>query len=147
MWGFGGAAPAANRMEDLSVEICEEARGKAAPSCVSFCRQASATNCCTQGNAPSACPIEPGCHCGPMGTERRAHPKGRDIKIWLEAIPCHSPAFVAERRHDCGNHASYRLAAALGPRIFGRRGPKPSQAEPHFTEGRRRSCLSDRRRQ
>jgi hypothetical protein len=29
-------------MEDLNVEICEEARGKA---CVSFCRQPNAKDC------------------------------------------------------------------------------------------------------
>jgi hypothetical protein len=39
--GFGGASPAANRMEDLNVEISEEARGKTG----SCCRQAKAQNC------------------------------------------------------------------------------------------------------
>jgi hypothetical protein len=130
-------------MEDLNVEICEEARGKAAP-CVSICRQASAKDYSIQGSAPHARPIEAGCHGRQIGRKYDAQPQDRSIEIWLEASARLSPAFVAERRNDCGNHASYRLATALGPGLFGRRGPKPSQAEPHFTEGRRRSCLSDR---
>jgi hypothetical protein len=130
-------------MEDLIVEICEEARGKTAP-CVSICRQASAKDYSIQGSAPHARPIEAGCHGRQIGRKYDAQPQDRSIEIWIEASARLSPAFVAERRNDCGNHASYRLATALGPGLFGWRGPKPSQAEPHFTEGRRRSCLSDR---
>jgi hypothetical protein len=48
-------------MEDLNVEICEEARGKAAPY-VSICRQASAKDCSIQGTAPRFRPIKPDCH-------------------------------------------------------------------------------------
>ena len=97
-WGFGGAAPTANRMEDLNVEICEEARGKTAP-CVSICRQASAKDYSIQESAPHARPIEAGCHGRQIGRKYDAQPQDRSIEIWLEASARLSPAFVAERRN------------------------------------------------
>jgi hypothetical protein len=121
--------------EDLNVEICEEALAKAVP-CVSVGPQASAEVCSIQGTAPHARPIEAGCHGRQIGRKYDAQSQERSIEIWLKASARPSPAFVAERRNDCGDHASYGLAAALGPWLFGRRGPKSSQAEPHFTEGR-----------
>jgi hypothetical protein len=48
-WGFGGAALAAHRMEDLNVETCEKAHRKVAPL-GSFCRQTGVEDCAIKGH-------------------------------------------------------------------------------------------------